>query len=170
MILLTISHTFIKTISPSRNLTNQHHYENHQPTPRESQQQSNKNHQSTQGINSTSSSSDEADEVFDELVDEVVDNFIDTVIDGQTNKPKRRAYIERDRELGHIRLCNDYFSNNPTYTQDMFRRRFRMNEPLFLRIVETDTLQLIYLSLRQDSLAEVRRREAEIVLMSPLIC
>ncbi|WZZ72795.1 hypothetical protein YC2023_084165 [Brassica napus] len=47
------SHTFIKTISPSRNLTNQHHYENHQPTPRESQQQSNKNHQSTQGINST---------------------------------------------------------------------------------------------------------------------
>ena len=46
----------------------------------------------------SSSSSDEADEVFDELVDEVVDNFIDTVIDGQTNKSKRQAYIERDRE------------------------------------------------------------------------
>uniref|UniRef100_A0A0D3EFF9 DDE Tnp4 domain-containing protein n=1 Tax=Brassica oleracea var. oleracea TaxID=109376 RepID=A0A0D3EFF9_BRAOL len=99
----------------------------------------------------SSSSSDEADEVFDELVDEVVDNFIDTVIDGQTNKPKRRAYIERDRELGHIRLCNDYFSNNPTYTQDMFRRRFRMNKPLFLRIVDRLSTEVPYFQKRRDA-------------------
>ena len=99
----------------------------------------------------SSSSSDEADEVFDELVDEVVDNFIDTVIDGQTNKPKRRAYIERDRELGHIRLCNDYFSNNPTYTQDMFRRRFRMNKPLFLRIVDRLSTEVPYFQQRRDA-------------------
>ncbi|XP_048598088.1 uncharacterized protein LOC125578969 [Brassica napus] len=99
----------------------------------------------------SSSSSDEADEVFDELVDEVVDNFIDTIIDGQTNKPKRRAYIERDRELGHIRLCNDYFSNNPTYTQDMFRRRFRMNKPLFLRIVDRLSTEVPYFQQRRDA-------------------
>ncbi|XP_048632932.1 putative nuclease HARBI1 [Brassica napus] len=99
----------------------------------------------------SSSSSDEADEVFDELVDEVVDNFINTIIDGQTNKPKRRAYIERDRELGHIRLCNDYFSNNPTYTQDMFRRRFRMNKPLFLRIVDRLSTEVPYFQQRRDA-------------------
>ena len=53
---------------------------------------------------SSSLSSDEADKAFDEMVDEVVDNFIDTIVDGQTNKPKRRAYIERDREQGHNQL------------------------------------------------------------------
>ncbi|XP_048624153.1 uncharacterized protein LOC106448291 [Brassica napus] len=99
----------------------------------------------------SSSSSDEADEVFDEFVDEVVDNFIDTVIDGHPNKSKRRAYIERAREQGHNQLGNDYFNDNPTYPPEMFRRRFRMNKSLFLRIVERISNEVPYFQQRRDA-------------------
>uniref|UniRef100_A0A0D3DCW2 Uncharacterized protein n=1 Tax=Brassica oleracea var. oleracea TaxID=109376 RepID=A0A0D3DCW2_BRAOL len=84
----------------------------------------------------SSSSSDEVDEALEEMVDQVVDNFIDSVIHAHPKKQKRRAYIERDREQGHNRLWNDYFKENPTYPPEMLRRRFRMNKPLFLHIVE----------------------------------
>ncbi|XP_048604684.1 uncharacterized protein LOC125582171 [Brassica napus] len=100
---------------------------------------------------SSSSSSDEADKAFDEMVDEVVDNFIDTIVDGQTNKPKRRAYIERDREQGHNQLWKDYFMENPTYPPEMFRRRFRMNKPLFLRIVDRLSSEVPYFQQRRDA-------------------
>jgi hypothetical protein len=33
-------------------------------------------------------------------------------------------YIHRDRESGHFRLYNDYFSEHPTYGASIFRRRF----------------------------------------------
>ena len=33
---------------------------------------------------------------------------------------KKRAYIERHREEGHIRLWNDYFSETPTYPENFF--------------------------------------------------
>ncbi|XP_048623660.1 uncharacterized protein LOC111207822 [Brassica napus] len=92
----------------------------------------------------SSSSSDEADKAFDEMVDKVVDNFIDTVVDGQTNYRKKRAYIERDRERGHNQLWKDYFMENLTYPPEMFRRRFRMNKPLFLRIVERLSSEVPY--------------------------
>jgi len=35
-----------------------------------------------------------------------------------------RQYIHQDRESGHWRLYNDYFSENPTYGPPFFRRRF----------------------------------------------
>ena len=44
--------------------------------------------------------------------------------------------INRGREGGHVRLWNDYFSVNPTYGENLFRRRFRMHRDLFLRIVD----------------------------------
>ena len=99
----------------------------------------------------SSSSSDEADEVFDEFVDEVVDNFIDTVIDGHPNKSKRWAYIERAWEQGHNQLWNDYFNDNPTYPPEMFRRRFRMNKSLFLRIVERISNEYPYFQQRRSA-------------------
>ena len=55
----------------------------------------------------SSSSSDEVDEALEEMVDQVVDNFIDSIFDGQANNPKRRAYIERNRERGHNQLLNE---------------------------------------------------------------
>ena len=92
----------------------------------------------------SSSSSDEVDEAIEEMVDQVVDNYIDSIVEVQANKPKRRVYIDRDREQGHNQLWNDYFKENPTYPPEMFRRRFRMNKPLFLRIVERISNEVPY--------------------------
>jgi hypothetical protein len=44
-----------------------------------------------------------------------------------------RQYINRNREAGHWRLYEDYFSDAPTYGPTFFRRRF-VNDPfLFVR-------------------------------------
>ncbi|XP_062195309.1 uncharacterized protein LOC133898645 [Phragmites australis] len=47
-----------------------------------------------------------------------------------------RQYINRNREAGHWRLYEDYFSDAPTYSPTFFRRRFRMSRSLFLRILQ----------------------------------
>ncbi|XP_048627735.1 uncharacterized protein LOC125596726 [Brassica napus] len=99
----------------------------------------------------SSSSSDEVDEYLEEMVDEVVDNFIDSVVDGQANNPKRRAYIERNRQRGHNQLLTDYFNENPTYPSEMFRRRFRMNKSLFLRIVDRLSTEVPYFQQRKNA-------------------
>uniref|UniRef100_A0A0D3CEV7 DDE Tnp4 domain-containing protein n=1 Tax=Brassica oleracea var. oleracea TaxID=109376 RepID=A0A0D3CEV7_BRAOL len=39
------------------------------------------------------------------------------------------------QEEGHTRLWNDYFSDNPTFLPHLFRRRFPMNKPVFMRLV-----------------------------------
>ncbi|XP_042939463.1 uncharacterized protein LOC122274491 [Carya illinoinensis] len=39
------------------------------------------------------------------------------------------------RRMGHERLFRDYFAENPVYPSNLFRRRFRMSRPLFLRIL-----------------------------------
>ena len=98
----------------------------------------------------SSSSSDGVDEAFEEFFDEEFDNIVDSLL-VQANKPKRRAYIERDREQGHIQLWNDYFQENPTYPPDMFRRRFRMNKPLFLRIVDRLSNEVPYFQQRRNA-------------------
>ncbi|XP_028075412.1 putative nuclease HARBI1 [Camellia sinensis] len=43
---------------------------------------------------------------------------------------------DRKREEGHAQLWNDYFSKNPTYEENLFRRRFRMRRSLYLQIVD----------------------------------
>lgn len=40
--------------------------------------------------------------------------------------------INRDRENASRNLFNDYFAENPFFSETMFRRRFRMGRPLFL--------------------------------------
>ncbi|XP_066346478.1 protein ALP1-like [Miscanthus floridulus] len=47
-----------------------------------------------------------------------------------------RKHIKRPREEAHQKLENDYFSENPLYPYNIFRRRFRMSRPLFQRIVD----------------------------------
>uniref|UniRef100_A0A0D3ANK3 DDE Tnp4 domain-containing protein n=1 Tax=Brassica oleracea var. oleracea TaxID=109376 RepID=A0A0D3ANK3_BRAOL len=105
----------------------------------------------------SSSSSDEVDEALEEMVDQVVDNFIDSMVHAHPNKPTRRAYIERDREVGHNQLWNDYFKENPTYPPEIFRRRFRMNKPLFLRIVERLTIRILAYGQSGDTYDEYLR-------------
>ncbi|XP_013589624.1 PREDICTED: uncharacterized protein LOC106298069 [Brassica oleracea var. oleracea] len=99
----------------------------------------------------SSSSSDEVDEAIEEMVDQVVDNYIDSIVEVQANKPKRRVYIDRDREQGHNQLWNNYFKENPTYPPEMFRRCFRMNKPLFIRIVEHISKEVPYFQQRRNA-------------------
>ena len=95
-----------------------------------------------------SSSQNNLDESFDDRFDELFDQNFDqnfdqafenfTIQDDQEEwrkKRKKRAYIERNREEGNVRLWNDYFSKTPTYPENYFRRRFRMNKTLFMHIV-----------------------------------
>lgn len=42
--------------------------------------------------------------------------------------------IHRNRDLGNQLIYRDYFSDNPTYPDYIFRRRFRMRRSLFVRI------------------------------------
>lgn len=82
--------------------------------------------------------------------DEIMESFrrkigdkLKAKIEGSSSGPPRRRqrqsgprrYIPRPREKGHEDLVANYFSANPIYTDEQFRRRFRMNKPLFLRIV-----------------------------------
>ena len=48
-----------------------------------------------------------------------------------------RQYRYRDRVSGHSRLLKDYFVENSVYDETLFRRRFRLSRPLFLRILHT---------------------------------
>ncbi|XP_071729032.1 uncharacterized protein [Rutidosis leptorrhynchoides] len=47
-----------------------------------------------------------------------------------------RRFLLRDREGTGMHLWNDYFSENPTFPGDYFRRRYRMSRPLFIRICQ----------------------------------
>jgi hypothetical protein len=47
-----------------------------------------------------------------------------------------RRYIRRQHGEGHIRLMADYFDEDPKYPPEVFRRRFRMDRRLFLRIAD----------------------------------
>src|SRR5581483_4889320 len=50
--------------------------------------------------------------------------------------PRSRApNIDRGRVEGNARLMADYFDDNPTYPEKMFKRRFRVSKNLFIRIM-----------------------------------
>lgn len=44
---------------------------------------------------------------------------------------KKRSFIDRQFERFHDILIEDYFTANPRYSEDMFRRRFRMPKEMF---------------------------------------
>jgi len=56
--------------------------------------------------------------------------------DATDHRLNPRKHIKRPREEAHQKLVNDYFLENLLYPSNIFRRRFRMSRPLFLRIVE----------------------------------
>jgi len=99
----------------------------------------------------SSSSSDGLDERIDELVDEIVEDYYNDIVEDQPDDEANRAYIERDREGGDDQLWNDYFSEDPTYSAQIFRRRFRMKKNLFLRIVRALKQNFIFFQQRKDA-------------------
>jgi len=46
-----------------------------------------------------------------------------------------RRYINRDHAAGHQAIMRDYFGDNPVYSDELFRRRFRMDRELFEKIL-----------------------------------
>ena len=62
-----------------------------------------------------------------------------------------RQYRYRDRVSGHSRMLNDYFVENPVYDETLFRRRFRLSRPLFLRILLTLQQHNDYFVLRRNA-------------------
>jgi len=70
-------------------------------------------------------------------------------------KEKKRAYIERNHEEGDIRLWNDYFSETPTYPDNLFQRRFRMNKPLFMHIVDRLSNEVEFFRQKKDCLGRL---------------
>ena len=66
-----------------------------------------------------------------------------------------RRYIYRDRVFGNERLYKDYFSANPVYPSNLFRRRFRMNRSLFLHILNAIQLHDDYFVQKNDGLGMV---------------
>ena len=69
-----------------------------------------------------SSSSGDDDELYIAATDIVATNI--------GNEPHHRGSVEghrvlnRDRQSGHVRLYQDYCSDDPTYVPNYFRRRF----------------------------------------------
>ena len=74
------------------------------------------------------------DQYFDQTMENLAINYGDQEV--EINRRKKRVHIERKREEGDLRLWNDYFSETPTYPDNLFRRRFRVNKSLFMRIVD----------------------------------
>ena len=54
-----------------------------------------------------------------------------------TARPVKNKMGNRDRgfEAGHKRIWDDYFAENPLYSDDLFKRRFRVSRHLFNRIL-----------------------------------
>lgn len=63
----------------------------------------------------------------------------------------RRGNINREAEAANERLMRDYFSNDTTYNDESFRRRFRMSRRLFERIVNDLEAEYHYFQLRWDA-------------------
>jgi hypothetical protein len=95
--------------------------------------------------------------IEDECMDNTDEELLMSMLEkeqqsGSSTRPKRRRKkIDRSREEGHIRLFNDYFSENPVYTDAQFRRRFRMHRHVFLRIVAALGNHDEYFQMRVDA-------------------
>uniref|UniRef100_A0A0D3DCZ4 DDE Tnp4 domain-containing protein n=1 Tax=Brassica oleracea var. oleracea TaxID=109376 RepID=A0A0D3DCZ4_BRAOL len=101
-----------------------------------------------------SSSNDEEqnlENMFEDYFEQQIEVMYNNIVDYQPTVPRRRAYIERNREEGHNRLWNDYFSEEPTYPPHNFRRRFRMNQSLFTGIVNCFSNEVPYFQHRRDA-------------------
>ena len=109
---------------------------------------------------SSSSSSDSEDEILQRIIHN--NNTIMELCLAQLNNQRTHGgsvpghvVINRNREAADRNLFNDYFSENPRYNAEMFRRRFRMSQPLFLRIVDAVKSHDNYFQQRCDGLGRL---------------
>jgi hypothetical protein len=93
-------------------------------------------------------------DVLEDLQDEMVaelKNDIEALEEGRRRISGPRRYVARPREEANQRLMEDYFTQNPIYNSTIFRRRFRMRRPLFLRIVDALSEWNPFFTLRFDA-------------------
>jgi hypothetical protein len=74
------------------------------------------------------------------------------------SKPGKRPNRPRDFEGSYQRLLHQYFSENPLYDDEIFRRRFRMARPLFLKIAEAVEQHDEYFQQRPDACGKMGLR------------
>ena len=84
------------------------------------------------------------EDIFEDLFEDI-DEFL------EENERVPRNFIDIHREEGQDLLWNDYFSDTPTYPHNVFRRRFRMNRTLFMRIVHRLSTKVRYFEERVDA-------------------
>ncbi|XP_024012910.1 uncharacterized protein LOC112087132 [Eutrema salsugineum] len=98
-----------------------------------------------------SSSNNYDDESIDEYLDhqEYVHRLRTTARGNQFKE--KRDFIERNWEEGHIRLWNDYFSEEAIFPDYLFRRRFRMNKSLFMKIIDRLNNEVRYFRQKKDA-------------------
>ena len=60
-----------------------------------------------------------------------------------------------NRVEGHERLYRDYFAKSPTYPPNLFRRRFRMNRSLFVRIISNMEVYDPYFVQKNDAIGNI---------------
>jgi len=106
------------------------------------------------------------DEVLDQMIDEELEDnndeeIIRFILESQqqlhgntTSRSQRRRVVHRNREEGHHRLFNEYFSENPVYTEIQFRRRFCMLRHVLIRIVNALSNHDEYFQMRVDALRQ----------------
>ncbi|XP_038678360.1 uncharacterized protein LOC119979801 [Tripterygium wilfordii] len=97
----------------------------------------------------SSSNSSSEDEFEDLLFLEYERKQFERGSTSRTGSHRQRSVINRLQ--GHERIFNDYFAESPVYNDAMFRRRFRMNRALFLRIQSTIEMHEPYFQQRRDA-------------------
>ncbi|XP_035839001.1 uncharacterized protein LOC118486569 [Helianthus annuus] len=96
------------------------------------------------------SSSSEEDAIMHNMIMNAAQVFM-AADEGSSQRLTRRAKYNRDQEAGHDKLVADYFADEPVYPAEIFRRRFRMSRPLFLRIAGDMALSNPFFTLRNDA-------------------
>ncbi|CAK8532769.1 unnamed protein product [Lathyrus sativus] len=76
------------------------------------------------------------DYMNDDMDEELVRLYMEEEASSSRRPRRQRRNIESNHEEGHDRLFKDYFSETLVYTNEQFRRRYRMHKHVFLRIVE----------------------------------
>uniref|UniRef100_J3LR19 DAD domain-containing protein n=1 Tax=Oryza brachyantha TaxID=4533 RepID=J3LR19_ORYBR len=92
--------------------------------------------------------------LLDEYSEKIIDRLKEKIASGPSRRRRQigtRRYIPRNREAGNDDLVANYFSESPIYTDEMFRRRFRMRKSLFLRIVSALSEWSPYFTNRVDA-------------------
>jgi hypothetical protein len=91
-------------------------------------------------------------------LEEEEDAFLKLLADNQLEQSMKwggsvfgHEVINREREKFHEILMNDYFVENPVFGESKFRRRFRMNRSLFLRIMDDLKASNKYFMQRRDA-------------------